>query len=178
LQLQVNFRSQTAVVDWVNVVFGGAFPAQDDIGRGAVRYSPSSALHQGWPEAGVETLLLGCDKDAGTPAAAAYQAEAREVLRLIRSLRAEHPEASIAILVRYRSHLGHIIAALREAGIAWNASDIDPLPACPPVRDLLTLCRALLNLADRSSWLALLRTPFVGLPIADLARLSELADAG
>src|SRR5690606_29084596 len=100
-------------------------------------------------------------------------AEAEEVVRLVRTVREEDPQASIAILVRYRSHLSTIVPHLREAGIAWNANDIDPLSTYPEIRDLLTLCRALLNLADATAWLALLRTPCAGLALADIHRLAR-----
>src|SRR5690606_37037014 len=53
LDLRVNFRSQACIVKWVNSTFHCAFPPQDDISRGAVKYSPSIAFNQELPESAV-----------------------------------------------------------------------------------------------------------------------------
>ncbi|MGV3592788.1 MAG: 3'-5' exonuclease, partial [Gammaproteobacteria bacterium] len=87
------------------------------------------------------------------------------------------PDQSIAILVRSRSHLREIVPALRAAGLRWNASKIDRLLAYPDIADLFTLLRALLTLADTTAWLALLRTPFVGLLLDDVHTLAAQAQA-
>src|SRR5690606_29619503 len=58
LDLSVNFRSQAGVVQWVNETFHCAFPATDDISRGAVKYSPSIAFRQALPEPAVK--FYGC----------------------------------------------------------------------------------------------------------------------
>ena len=73
-----------------------------------------------------------------------------------------------AVLVRSRSHLASVVTRLREAGIRFQAIEIDALGEQPVVRDLLALTRALLHLGDRVSWLAILRAPWCGLTLADL----------
>ncbi|MEZ5482737.1 MAG: UvrD-helicase domain-containing protein [Porticoccaceae bacterium] len=45
LDLQVNFRSQAGIIDWVNDVFKLAFPSRDNIARGAVCYAPATPFH-------------------------------------------------------------------------------------------------------------------------------------
>ena len=52
--------------------------------------------------------------------------EAEQVANLCKHEK-EHPEQSIAILVRNRSHLRRIVPALKEAQLHWDAVDIDPL---------------------------------------------------
>ena len=52
-----------------------------------------------------------------------------------------------------------LVPALQRAGVAFRATDIDPLAQRPVIQDVLTLLKALLNPADRISWLALLRAP-------------------
>src|SRR5205085_12035423 len=84
---------------------------------------------------------------------------------------AEAGEARVAILVRNRSHLRDVIPPLREAGLAFRAIEIEPLGDRPVVQDLLALARALSHLADRTAWLAILRAPWCGLTLADLAAL-------
>lgn len=178
LQLQVNFRSAPQVVDWVNAVFAGAFPAEDDIARGGVRYSASTARPDAIAGSGVHTRLFVAaatpDGDGGaqTSSVAARQHEAAAVAGLCSKLLAEHPTDSVAILVRNRGVLAAIVPALRRAGLRWSAEDIDPLLSYPPINDLFTLLRVLLNLADSTSWFALLRCPFVGLALADLETLA------
>ena len=171
LQLQVNFRSAPQVVDWVNAVFSGAFPPEDDVARGGVSYSASTARPDALKGSGVHGCLF-VERGADGVSAAARRHEASRVAALCRSLLDEHPEDSVAILVRNRGVLTAIVPALREAGLRWNAEDIDPLLSYPPINDLFTLLRALLNPADSTAWYALLRCPFVGLSLADLEALA------
>mgnify|MGYP000402736225 CR=1 FL=1 len=50
LRLEVNFRSDRPVVDWVNRVFPAVMPRHDDPVKGAVRYSPAALR----PDAGAD----------------------------------------------------------------------------------------------------------------------------
>ncbi|NKB46925.1 MAG: AAA family ATPase, partial [Legionellales bacterium] len=43
IQLQTNFRSQPALIDWVNQTFSQAFPNQSMLDVGAIHYSPARA---------------------------------------------------------------------------------------------------------------------------------------
>lgn len=171
LRLTCNFRSEAAVVEWVNAVFSGAFPPQDDISRGGVSYNPASAVHASSAIAGVKTVLVSSDKDADIPKAAARHQEAVAMAGTIAEIRAAHPQDSIAVLVRGKSHLAELIPVLRERGLAWQASDIDPLLSYPVIRDLFILTRAMLNPADTPAWLALARLPVIGLRLADIEAL-------
>ncbi len=167
LALQVNFRSTPAVVDWVNHTFARAFPQQEQIARGAVRYAHSQAFKAATDDSEVKLFGLRGDSDG--------RLEAMQCVGLVqRALR--EGDGEIAILVRNRGHLAQIVPALAEAGIDWRATDIDPLQQRRPIRDLLMLLKALTNPADRVSWLALLRSPLVGLNNADLHALVAGAD--
>lgn len=175
LQLTANFRSQAGIVDWVNRHFAPAFPPQDDIGRGGVSYSPAEPVHPAIAEAGVELLLLTADCELDSARAQLRLREADLIAEKIQALHRQHPDDSIALLVRTRSHLTDIIPALRRCDIAWNAANIDPLNSYPVVADLLMLLRALLNPADVTAWYALLRAPWLGLALADIHRISRYA---
>ena len=170
LDLRVNFRSRSGIVDWVNQVFHGAFPAADDIGRGAVRYSLSDAF---------DSISSGeCVTCAGFANQEDHRREALYITEKIAGLRARKPEESIAILVRGRSHLLELVPALTAAGIAYRAVDIDPLLSRMAIVDLLSLTRALLDPSDRIAWLSILRAPWCGLSMDDLHTLvnTDLGD--
>ncbi|MBL4827511.1 MAG: UvrD-helicase domain-containing protein, partial [Spongiibacteraceae bacterium] len=170
LPLSVNFRSAPAVVEWVNDTFSQAFPQEDNLSRGAVPFDEATAFKP--TDTSAKVAVLGFTGDQ------ARTLEAERTVTLVQDALQSNPEGSIAILVRSRSHLLEIIPALSRAGIHWNATDIDPLSNVSPIIDLLSLTKALLNLADRISWTALLRTPWVGLTNADLHQLlSRVKDA-
>ena len=159
LALGVNFRSDAGIVDWVNATFARLLPEADDLASGAVRYSLSQAVHPA--SAGAAVVV---HPTAGRDRAA----EAALVVALVQRARTEEPDPRIAILVRSRSHLSHIVPALKAAGLGFQAIDIDALAARPVVQDLHALTRALVHPADRVAWLAVLRAPWCGLELADL----------
>jgi len=162
LTLETNFRSRPAVVDWVNQAFPVVLPETDDVSSGAVAYSASQAQRSAVDESGVSVhCLVG---DDGTE-------EAELVVSLVRQTRNQHPEHSIAVLVRARSHLVKLLAALGEAGVPFRGVDLDPLRGQPAVQDLLALTRALAYPADRIAWFSLMRAPWCGLSLADLTTL-------
>ncbi len=94
-------------------------------------------------------------------------------MELVRRIQGDDPAASIALLVRARTHLAQIVPALREAELRFTAVELEPLLARPLIGDLLALTRALEHRADRVAWLAVLRAPWCGLTLADLAALVE-----
>jgi len=162
LTLSVNFRSQAGIVDWVNQSFAEVFPETEDVTVGAVAYSESVAFH-------------GHDGEAVQVHAALEQdtaAEASQVVELVRQAREKNPQGTIAVLVRARSHLVDIIAALKDAALPYRAIEIEQLGHRPVVQDLYVLTRALLHPADRLAWLAVLRAPWCGLELADLNKLA------
>ncbi len=165
LDLTVNFRSDRSLVDWVNHHFRAVFPARADISRGAVPYAEAQAANSGDGDAKVTLDLFDPPSDP--------RDEAAVVVSRVRDALALDPAGSIAILTRARGHLTEILSALYQAGIPWQATDIDPLASRMPVVDLLSLTRALLNPADRVAWLALLRAPWCGLGLSDLHRVAN-----
>jgi ATP-dependent exoDNAse (exonuclease V) beta subunit len=163
LTLTTNFRSQSGLVDWVNATFRRVLPARDDENEGAVRYSESDAFHEALSGDAVQ-VHAWADADADR----ARDAEAMQVVAIVHEARRERPEGSVAVLVRNRSHLDRIVPALRAAGIAFCAVDIEALAERQGVLDLVALTRALSHPADRVAWLAVLRAPWCGLSLAAL----------
>jgi ATP-dependent helicase/nuclease subunit A len=166
LRLSTNFRSQAGIVDWVNAVFPLVLPGAEDVITGAVPYAPSAAYHAAKSADAVCWHL--CDERAD---------EARRIVDIIRGARAADAGGSIAILVRNRGHLDHVVPALKKAGIRYRAIEIERLGEKQVVQDLYALTRALLHAADRTAWLALLRAPWCGLSPVQLAALAEGAPA-
>jgi ATP-dependent helicase/nuclease subunit A len=157
LTLATNFRSQGSIVEWVNRVFPSVLPAFEDEACGAVPYAPSVPFEPVDAE-GQPTLELFADR-AG---------EAKRVAQL-----AAESRGKTAILVRNRSHLDQIVEALKGAGLRYRAVEIEQLGEKQVVQDLYALTRALTHLADRVAWLAILRAPWCGLTLEELAALFE-----
>ena len=163
LRLSANFRSDPALVEWVNGAFPDVLAPSDDIATGAIRFSSSQAVN---PAAGTEAVTVHPFFDEGD------EAEAGRVVSIITDAHTADPAARMAVLVRARTHLPSILRALRRAGLRYRAVEIDQLGDVTVTQDLLALTRALLHPADRVSWLALLRAPWCGLTLADLHALA------
>jgi ATP-dependent exoDNAse (exonuclease V) beta subunit len=167
LTLTRNFRSQKAIVDWNNEQFEQSFPKDIDIALGAVKYEKSEATKATQAHKAIHLhAFVGADKSK------ARNAEAAHIAQFIQDVRSENPSEEIAILVRSRNHLLHILPALRAAQLEWQAIDIELLSEQPVINDLLLITRALLNVSDRIAWLGLLRAPFVGLNKKSLLTLA------
>ncbi len=172
LTLTVNFRSDPKLIHWLNDIFSKSFPEQDDIVSGAVRFSPCQAVKLSDIQSEVSIHLVSEQDDRRG------ESEARHVVHLIEKARENDPNASasIAILVRSRTHLMDILPQLRKSGIAYEGIDLELLSGRPIIQDLLALTRALLHLGDRIAWLAVLRFPWIALSLSDLNVLAKEAD--
>ena len=162
LTLRRNFRSGEALVDWFNQVFPDILPRHDDAQRSAVSYSaavPVPAL-AGQGECVVHPLFSSdplTEADAG--------------LHVIQDVLRSNPDDDMAVLVRSRTNLPALLHRLRLAGIPYRAVEIDRLTDLPEIIDVLALTRALAHEGDRLAWLALLRSPWLGLDWTDLHAL-------
>lgn len=165
LDLCVNFRSEQGIIQWINDYFSSAFPPQDDLSRGAVKYTPSIAFKTTSQQKSV--YLIG---HSGTQA---QISEAEKIAEKIKSLRNQCPSESIALLVRSRPHLIETLAQFKQQKIPWQAHEIESIVSDPAVLDLLNLAKALNNLADRTAWLSLLRAPWCGLELNDLLTVTQ-----
>lgn len=168
LRLTVNFRSERGVVDWVNERFPRVFPPESDKLTGAVTYAPSVAHRPPGPGPAVSVHpCIGRD-DA---------AEAALIVDLIRQSAEAVPGGTTAVLVRSKAHLEPLTRLLHAHHMPFRAVEIGPLAERQSIMDLLSLTGALLHLADRVSWLALLFGPLCGMTLADLHALTG-ADRG
>jgi ATP-dependent exoDNAse (exonuclease V) beta subunit len=163
LVLRRNFRSQPALVEWANRVFADALGPRSDPWRGKVGFTSAVPAVDALPDAAA-TIDIAADPDA----------EARVVVGRVRAAIAEGAER-IAVLVRARSHLDPLLGILRDKGIAFAAVELDALAERQSILDLVSLTHALLQPADRLSWLAVLRAPWCGMQLADLFVIAHAA---
>ena len=178
VKIEVNFRSDPALVNWVNGAFSRVLPELADSARGMVNFTPAQAFQsiRGTTGVHVHPVLkpkTGAGQESEAIGAYASMREAELVLEQIDHIRAEAPDDSIAILVRARSHLAAITPLLAQRKMPFRAVQIEHLETRPVIQDLLALTRALRHQADRVAWLALLRAPWCGLSLADLLALTE-----
>lgn len=165
LLLSRNFRSQQGIVDWVNQTFAQVFPAASNPASGAVQYSPSGATKDALPGKAVHIHpLVGSNWKAQ---------QARRIADVVSASVQENSGLSIAVLARSRGHLAELVQNFNKQHIPFTAVEIDALAERQLIIDLSALTRALLNPADRTAWLSLLRAPWCGLDLADLSALAE-----
>ena len=169
-KIEVNFRSDRTLVDWVNRAYREVLPGEPDVARGAVSFTPAAGFRElpGENGAYVHPIFI---HDRGQDRSRTDAQEAELVLEQIRKIRALSDSESIAILVRSRPHLKSITALLAQREVPFQAVEIEHLETRPVIQDLLALTRALHHPADRVAWLALLRAPWCGLKLADLLAL-------
>ncbi len=157
LKLTTNFRSEPALVEWTNTFFKAQFPKEDDMIASAIAFSASTSFKK-----------EDCENSAADVLPVTLESEADVVVDLIHNLKTIDPKGSIALIVRSRHHLVHLLPKIRSAKIAYEGVQLERLIDRPVVQDLLALTRALLHLGDRIAWLAILRMPAVQLSLSDL----------
>ena len=161
LILHKNFRSQKVLIEWFNSVFKQLFPLEANSWLGSIPYSPSYAANENFSlPAEINFYSLASDQE-----------EAQKIVEIIKTYRTKDNNATIALLVRSRSHLIRIIPVLRNALISFNAIEIEALGYRTEIQDLLSLTRAFHHLGDRIAWLAILRAPWCGLTLRDIHSL-------
>ncbi|MGO3890468.1 MAG: UvrD-helicase domain-containing protein [Paenalcaligenes sp.] len=173
LTLTTNFRSQAGLVQWVNRAGMWLFPAEDDSDLGAVSYSPSDPFNAESEHAAVNFHpVWSASDDEADAQKVALQSQQRVVALCQEALQryagSAHP---VAILVRARSHLRQVVRELTMQGIPCRAVELEPLAHRPVVGDLVQLVRALCHPGDRLAWLAVLRSPMIGLRLRSLHTL-------
>jgi ATP-dependent helicase/nuclease subunit A len=189
LHLTANLRSQPKLVDSFNETFTRIFPsASDRVESEEVPYRPAIAMSElpRGPEIKWHTAEIPYDSDRKI-LAECRKRQAREnaadISRLVAHWRAKplppgrDAPWTIAVLVRNRNHLLEVVQAFKQDGIPFRAIKTEPLAERQEILDLLALTRALLHPADRTAWLALLRTPWCGLTLRDLHLLAGADDS-
>ncbi len=184
LVLRTNFRSSDNLIAWFNSTFASIFPKDDDINTSAIRYeraesprcdistvSPQEvALNElsDSPETEIRYHLMVPEQGKDC-----QESENEYIVELIRQERELYPDKQIAVLLRKNKQGNRIASLLRPLGIPYQALDMEELQNTEVPSDLLCLTQALLHLGDTIAWLALLRSPLVGLNDGEITRLME-----
>jgi ATP-dependent exoDNAse (exonuclease V) beta subunit len=169
LYLRRNFRSAPVLVEWCNDVFATVFPEADDPRTSAVRHLASVAARKDL-ESPSPHLYRFEGPDAGS-------VEGTTIAGIVANLRATNPGESIAVLASTRGQLRAARNALAARGIPFVGIKLEPLADLSVVRDLEALTRALDAPLDRIAWLAVLRSPMVGLTLPDLTVVAAAGSA-
>lgn len=165
IHIGANFRSSAPLVEWCNALFEGSLGDVEDPVVGRVAFAKSIPIHDAQPGDGCSVYgIMSPDPD---------RAEAATVAQAVESIRENHPGDSVAVLVRNRAHLTHLLPRLNAREIPWTGADIQALAEQPVIDDLMTLLKALSSTTDRIAWLALLRSPFVGMSLRDIETLAQ-----
>jgi ATP-dependent exoDNAse (exonuclease V) beta subunit len=157
LRLEANFRSEPAIVAWVNQVFPEVLAKRSDAEQGAVEYSASIASRHGEGTIHVHPLI-NADRNS----------EALQVVDVVRGSIEADRDGTIAVLVSTRTRVDAIARELTRANIEFQAVEIERLYERPVVQDLIALTRALVHVGDRTAWLSVLRAPWCGIALPDL----------
>jgi ATP-dependent helicase/nuclease subunit A len=163
LTLQVNFRSNEKVIDWINHTFVDIFPNETNKTFGGIPYSRAFAAKGAIDESKVELI----------PVQKGHEDMAAKAVDVILEKLAKDPLGSIAVLARTRKHLSPIIALLKQLNIAFVAHEVDYLAKRMHVIDCVSLLRAMTDLTDKISWYAILRAPWLGLGLSDIFAISQ-----
>lgn len=170
--LDTNFRSCRSVVDWINHAAPHLMPRPTDGSAGHVAAVPSVHFHEDEPGAGVAIIPL---PGAGAEGAARCVVEqVRDALTDLRRL-PDPTHRRVAILVAHRGSLPPILDLLRQQGIEYQAVGLEELAERQLIRDLQSMCAALMDRHDRPAWLALLTSPWIGLSLGEVAALAEVS---
>jgi len=162
LSLQCNFRSRPALIDWVNRCFQSIFPPKNDVFFNAVTHHPSSNA----------TESIEPDQTTSTHFCLTETAE-EQAYQLAQKIKTLPPHETVAILVRSRHQLQHILPALKEANITFQSVDMDSLSIRPCIQDLYSLTQYLLQPANQLARLSVLRAPWCGLTFNDLLHVAQ-----
>ncbi|MGD9590970.1 MAG: UvrD-helicase domain-containing protein [Candidatus Berkiella sp.] len=167
LTLSANFRSSSKIVNWINDSFVSIFPPVDEKSLGGVKYEQALAQRPIFDENAVTFHALF---DEST--------QSDLVVSLISKQISQHPDESIAVLVRAKSHLVALIEKLKQLRISFVAVEIEHLATRSHVMDLLSLLQAVIDWNDKIAWFSILRAPWLGLSLADLLVIANATQNG
>lgn len=160
LTLSCNFRSNVPLIEWVNYACSNVFPMIEDMETGAVTYTPSICFKE---SISPPILCLSCET------------KAQETATIIDYI-CTHPDEEIAILVRSRNQLKHIVPALTKQGINIEGVDLERLIETPLINLLFQITRLIYFPLDKLALSTLLLSPLCGIDYATIESLYNACD--
>ena len=151
LDLSRNFRSARGIVQWVNQVFSEVDSQHSPM---IERVSANRA----------EPVVNG-RSDIQLHAFVADPKALRETEFIVGCIRAwleDDASGTIAVLGRTRSQLAPIMKSLKDAGIAYNAADVERISDNIAVADFVNVLRMVVDPSDKLASMACLRAPWLG----------------
>ena len=164
LVLTNNFRSGGILVENFNKIFSTIFPKKLNIHDGSVNYTKSFPMPDLLNKGSFDIHPLFNENPAR---------EAEYVASLVAN-KIDESDGSIALIVRSRLHLMDILKELRSKNIKYSALELDKLTDLPEIIELIAITRALANREDRAAWIAILRSPLVGLTWKEILSISSI----
>lgn len=187
--LSANFRSTTAVIDWVNGVFADVIKPEPDV---QPAYRPLAAARAGSTDHGTVTVL-GVDEhvvddETSLSAEELRWREARDVAAAVATalhdawlvadadsdgagppgaLRACRP-GDIAILLPARTSLPMLERSLADLGVPYRAENASVVYLAAEIRHIMLALRAVADPTDELALLGALRSPLYGCSDVDL----------
>ena len=185
LKIVNNRRSQAAVVDWVNAVFGDFGKLMDQDGEQPPVQAPYIPLeaHEGHQIGMGGVRVFG--GAAGDNAEGIRRRQARDVAAIIggvgdltvydkdKKCARKAERSDVCVLVRSRTGLGILERGLEDAGIPYRLEGGALLFDTQEVRDLLNCLRAIDDPTDEVAVVAALRSPAFACSDVDLMRWRE-----
>ena len=163
IELFSNFRSQPAVVDFINNQFANTSTNFSIPKLGTISFRPCLATTDPLTKT-IEFVRTERSEKKST--------EISGLIERIKEISSTSEDDSIAILCQTRNHLEPLIQELDKSSINWHGEDIYKLSDPPVISDLLAIHSILFNPEDRIAWFSLLRGPMVGLKLKELDQIT------
>lgn len=163
LDLCRNFRSSTGIVQWVNQVFADA-PSHNSPMIARLSANKAEPVLDGVSDIQLHAFV-------NDPSGAQ---ETEFVVERVKSWLEADASTTIAVLGRTRSQLAPIMNALKDAGVAYNAADVERISDNVAVGDFVNLLRMIIDPSDKLASMACLRAPWIGASLEVLHRVLEI----
>jgi len=192
LPLSENFRSQPAILNFVNAMFAGEMgDAYEPLQPFASQLSPSPSIEFLWA---VPDGAADDEKDPSVDVVRKTEADwiARRLHQLLHDgvprIRHKNPQTGetelrpvqpgdIVILMRAMTNVRYYEQALRQYGLDYYLEGGREFFAQQEVYDLTNLCRYLADREDEVSLLGILRSPFFGLRDETLLAMAQASQS-
>lgn len=184
LNLHNNFRTVSNLIEELDSIFKGIFPAKSSVETGAVEFSQPVAVKDENKEVTLEVRPVLTDDSVEKARENNIEADYDEILKIsdseyeaglvvqeIKKFRKNGE--SCAVLLESKKLGDAILRILREYGIPCEQKEISALKEHQPVPVLLGITGILLDPLDRFSWICLMRSRLAGFTWKQICEVIE-----